>query len=58
MSSTSCLRRYSDAFQRKVVSEIESGKYTILQSRKLYDITGKGTVERWLRKHGKNELIR
>ena len=57
MGSSQNLKRYSDAFQRKIVSEIEMGKYTILQARKIYDITGKGTVERWLRKQGKNELI-
>lgn len=57
MKSPHCLKRYSNAFQRKVVLEIESGKYTISQARKVYDITGGGTVERWLRSHGKNELI-
>ena len=50
-------RRYSRAFQLKVVSEIESGKYTISQARKIYDIGGGNTIYEWLRKFGKGHLI-
>lgn len=55
MSAT--ITRYSKAFQQKVVTEIESGKLTIAQARKIYDIKGYGTIHYWLRKFGKNHLI-
>lgn len=57
MSSTKTVIRYSQAFQQKVVSEIESGKFTIAQARRIYDIKGKSTVNYWLNKFGKNHLI-
>lgn len=50
-------RRYSDAFRRKVVSEIERGDLTISQAQLLYDIGGSETIQRWMRKLGKNHLI-
>lgn len=50
-------RRYSRAFQLKVVSEVESGKYTISQARRIYDIGSCGTIYLWLRKFGKGHLI-
>ncbi|MDI6765894.1 MAG: hypothetical protein QME52_03625 [Bacteroidota bacterium] len=33
--------RYSQAFKQKVVSEIESDKFTISEARAVYDILGK-----------------
>jgi len=51
------VRRYSEAFQRKVVAEIESGKYTMEGARQVYDIGGKTTIPRWMRKHGSNGHI-
>ena len=50
-------RRYSDAFQRKVVGEIERGDLSISQAQLLYDIGGSETIQRWMRKLGKNHLI-
>ncbi len=50
--------RYSDAFKIQVVSELESGKFNcIFEARKCYAIRGCGTVERWIRKYGKNYLL-
>lgn len=50
--------RYSEAFKRQVVDEIERGKYsTIYQARKAYRITGDGTVENWVRKYGNEEIL-
>lgn len=49
--------RYSVAFQQKVVFEIESGKYSISQARKIYGIGGGNTVYDWLRKFGQGHLI-
>lgn len=50
-------KRYSQAFQLKVVSEIESGKRTLEECRKVYDIGGSMTIQGWLRRHGKQELL-
>ena len=49
--------RYSLAFQQKVVSEIESGKLNIGDARRLYDIRGHETIQKWIRKFGKNHLL-
>jgi transposase-like protein len=51
------VRRYSMAFQQKVVSEIEAGTLTIIQAQRLYDIGGAETIPRWLRKRSKNHLL-
>ena len=51
------IKRYSIAFQQKVVSEIESGELSIGDARRLYDITGNETIQKWIRKFGKNHLL-
>ncbi len=48
--------RYSDAFKLKVVQDIEKGKLTISEARRLYEINGTNTVYRWLRKYGKKRF--
>ena len=57
MSEPRTIIRYSKAFQQKVISEIESGKLTIAEARKIYDIKGCDTIQNWLRKFGKNHLL-
>ena len=57
MSGTGVNYRYSSAFKQKVVSEIECGKLTIAEARKIYDIKSSPTIYIWLRKYGKNHLI-
>lgn len=50
--------KYSMGFKRKVVEEIERGKISsVYEARRIYDIKGTGTIYRWIRKLGKNELI-
>jgi transposase-like protein len=50
--------KYSLAFKQKVVSEIEAGKIrSVNEAQQIYDIRGHGTVQKWIRKLGKNELI-
>jgi transposase len=49
--------RYSEAFKRKVVEEVESGKYSISGAMRVYDIGGKMTIQRWIRKLGKRHLV-
>ncbi|MBC8186539.1 transposase [candidate division KSB1 bacterium] len=57
MSETRTIIRYSKAFQQKVVTEIESGKITIGEARKIYDIGGGSTIPYWIKKLGKNHLL-
>lgn len=52
MSDKRVMYRYSLAFKQKVICEIESGKFTVEQARRFYDIGGKSTIEKWLRKLG------
>ena len=49
--------RYSLAFKQKVVGEVESGKLTIREAHRLYDIGGSQTIQQWIRKFGKNHLL-
>ena len=49
--------RYSSAFKLKVVSEIESGKYSIGEARRIYDINGGETIQKWIKKLGKTHLL-
>lgn len=49
--------RYSLAFQRKVVSEIEGGRFSVGEARRAYDIRGCGTIPGWLKKLGKHHLL-
>lgn len=57
MSGARNCYRYSLAFKQKVISEIESGKLTIAEARRIYDIGGGETIYKWLRQFGKNHLI-
>lgn len=49
--------RYSSAFRQKVVQEIESGKLTITEAKKLYGIKGSGTIQYWIKRIGKLHLL-
>nr|WP_078128349.1 transposase [Leptospira alexanderi] len=51
------IRRYSEAFKRKVIEEIESGKYNQNQAMKNYGIQGSVTIRGRLKKYGKNHLM-
>ena len=57
MSGQKIVIRYSQAFKQKIVTEIETGKITIADAKKIYDITGNGTIENWIKKIGKNHLL-
>lgn len=48
---------YSEAFKQKVVSEIESGKYSMEEARRVYEIGGSSTISKWIKKMGKNHII-
>ncbi len=49
--------RYSEAFKQQVVQEIEIGKHNLSSARKAYGIRGDETIQIWIRKMGKLELL-
>src|SRR5258708_37408734 len=50
--------RYSEAFKRQVVSELESGKFIGPHAAaRAYGIKGALTVGRWLRRDGRSDLL-
>jgi transposase-like protein len=52
------LVRYSEAFKRKVVTELEGGKHQSIEcARRAYGIKGSGTVAGWVRKYGREDLL-
>jgi transposase len=48
--------RYSISFKRQIVNEIEEGASISLIQRK-YGIKGGETIQKWMRKFGKNHLL-
>ena len=50
--------RYSEAFKRQVVEEIGNGRHISPQAaRKAYGIKGGVTIEGWVRKYGREDLL-
>ncbi|HOG41754.1 MAG TPA: transposase [Bacteroidales bacterium] len=49
--------RYSDCFKLQVVEEIEKNGLTIDECRLKYGIGGGSTIQRWVRKYGKQHLL-
>ncbi len=50
--------RYSEAFKLQVIQECESGRFASLEeARRAYDIRGTSTVQKWLKKYGKQHLL-
>jgi transposase len=56
MSGHSISYRYSMAFKQKVITEIESGKYSLRQASKIYNVSDV-SLYKCLRRFGKNHLI-
>jgi transposase-like protein len=49
---------YSEAFKMQVVDEISRGKFAnIAQAQKAYSICGKTTIQKWIRKYGREDLL-
>lgn len=48
--------RYSDCFKRKVVEEISNGS-SISEVRRRYGITGCGTINNWLKRYSREDLL-
>ena len=50
--------RYSEAFKRQVVGEIERGRHaTITAAQRAYGIKGSVTIPGWVRKYGRDDLL-
>lgn len=50
--------RYSEAFKRQVVEELETGMVSsIHQARQRYGIRGATTIQKWIRRLGRNHLL-
>jgi transposase len=50
--------QYSEAFKRQVVEELEGGRYrSVLEAQKKYGIRGCATVQRWMKKYGREHLL-
>lgn len=51
--------RYSEAFKLQVVREVESGRFgSPSAAGRAYGVEGRSTVGRWLRRYGKDHLMR
>jgi len=49
---------YSEAFKMQIVEQISQGKFaTITQVRKAYGICGMNTIQQWVKKYGRAELL-
>ena len=51
------ITRYSEAFKRKVIEEIEQGRVTQGEAMRKYGIRGSVTIRYWLKRFGKNHLL-
>ena len=50
--------RYSEAFKRRVVDELELGKYSSIEAaRRAYSVGGTMTVHKWVRKYGSEDML-
>ncbi len=49
--------RYSDCFKRQVIQDLESGRFASIEAaREHYAIAGKETIQKWLKRFGRNDL--
>jgi transposase len=56
MKKTRPQLRYSEAFKRKVVEEIETGVMTVSQACRYYAISGAESLYKWINLYGMNEI--
>jgi transposase-like protein len=61
MKNKRVIKQYSLAFKQKVVGEIERGKYSFTEARRVYDIGGGSVIQNWAKKLGRfdalNEIV-
>ena len=52
------IRQYSISFKRQVIGDLESGRFDSIEAARWhYGIGGALTIQKWLRKYGKNHLL-
>ena len=52
------VRRYSACFKRQVVGELESGRFDSIEAaRRHYEIGGSMTIQKWVKRLGRNHLM-
>ena len=51
------INRYSDAFKRKLIEDIESGRLTRGQAKRKYGLSNQTTIGRWIKQFGKKHLL-
>ena len=49
--------RYSNCFKKSIIEEIEKNGLSIEDCRRKYGIGGSSTIQKWLKKYGKNHLL-
>jgi transposase-like protein len=53
-----CYVRYSEAFKRQVVAELEEGKFSSIgEANRVYGIRGSATLPQWIRKYGSERIL-
>ena len=50
-------KKYSEAFKRQMVRDLEKGLITASEVRRRYGVSGSMTITRWLTKYGKAEKV-
>ena len=56
LKNNQIVKRYSESFKLKVLSELESGKYTKNEITRVYGISP-NTIHVWIKKYGKLDLF-
>ncbi len=52
------VKRYSECFKRRVVEDLEKGRFsTMAEARSHHGIAGMVTIQRWLKRYGRNHLL-
>lgn len=50
--------RYSACFKQQVVADLENGRFESIEAARMhYGIGGRMTIQRWLKRYGKNHLL-
>jgi transposase len=56
---SSQVTKYSEAFKLQVIQDVENGRFTSPgEAARAYGIPGKNTIYLWIRKYGKNHLLK
>lgn len=51
--------RYSEAFKQQVLRELDEGKFeSVHAALRAYGIRGASTIQRWMRRYGRQHLLR